>query len=434
MFCGSCMHDNTLVRALNSIGCDATLLPTYTPIRTDETSVAVDQVFFGGINVFLQQKIPLFRWLPNFLDQFLNRPRIIQRATARSLELPPSTLGKLAVSMLQGKQGRQRKEVRRLVHWLQHHQTPDVVMFTNLLIGGCLPAVKEALQVPVIVTLQGDDVFLDSLPEHYRQHCLQLMRRIADHVDAFLTHSDSYRLYMSDYLGIEQQKIHVTPLGLDTAEFENWKLGSPRYPAASANDHDSTPEQSIGYLARLAPEKGLHVLVDAFIELAGNLKQTNVNLKIAGWLGREHQVYADQQFEKLDRAGLGDRYQYLGSVDRQQKLEFLHSIDVFSVPATFFEPKGLYALEALAAATPVVLPDHGAFPELIGDVGGGELFPANQAQKLAAIWQRLLADQPRRQQLGLAGQQAVWTRRNAHTMAESTLQSIQTLIARSLPQ
>ena len=60
MFCGSCMHDNTLVRGLARQGWDLQLVPTYTPIRTDEDDVSVDQVFFGGVNIYLQQKIHLF--------------------------------------------------------------------------------------------------------------------------------------------------------------------------------------------------------------------------------------------------------------------------------------------------------------------------------------------------------------------------------------
>ena len=81
MFCGSCMHDNALVRAMAEFGVDIQLVPTYTPIRTDEVDVSVDQVFFGGINVYLQQKFPPLRWLPAFLDRFLDNPSLIQRLT-----------------------------------------------------------------------------------------------------------------------------------------------------------------------------------------------------------------------------------------------------------------------------------------------------------------------------------------------------------------
>ena len=58
------MHDNTLARALLQLGVDVQLVPMYTPIQTDEDDVSIDKVFFGGINVYLQQRIGLFRFLP----------------------------------------------------------------------------------------------------------------------------------------------------------------------------------------------------------------------------------------------------------------------------------------------------------------------------------------------------------------------------------
>ena len=53
MYCGSCIHDNTLATALLRRGVDITLLPTYTPLRTDEADISIDRVFYGGINVYL---------------------------------------------------------------------------------------------------------------------------------------------------------------------------------------------------------------------------------------------------------------------------------------------------------------------------------------------------------------------------------------------
>ena len=139
MYCGSCLHDNTLARAWNQMGVDALLVPTYTPIRTDEEDVSVDQVFFGGINVFLQQKIFFFRYLPAFLDRFLDKPWLLRMATSKGLEISPRALGALTVSMLKGRNGNQRKEVRRLCKWLSGDIKPDVVLLSNLLIGGCIP-------------------------------------------------------------------------------------------------------------------------------------------------------------------------------------------------------------------------------------------------------------------------------------------------------
>src|ERR1043165_5443699 len=102
MFCGSCMRDNTLVAALQSAGHDALLIPTYTPIRTDEADVSQDRVFFGGIHVYLQEKVGLFRHTPWLADRLLDVPRLLRWVSRFAGRMKYSELGGLAVSMLKG--------------------------------------------------------------------------------------------------------------------------------------------------------------------------------------------------------------------------------------------------------------------------------------------------------------------------------------------
>ena len=410
MFCGSCMHDNALATAMQRSGWELQLVATYTPIRTDEPDVSVDHVLFGGLNVYLQQKLPLLRFLPAAMDRFLDNPTLIRRVTEKAMNTDPKTLGKLAVSMLKGTNGNQRKEVFQMVKWLQL-ANPDVLIFTNALIGGCIPELKRQLDVPVIVTLQGDDVFLDSLLPKFRQRCLDLIKANEQFVDAFIVHSEFYRDYMSKYLSIDRDKFHVTPLGLDVDQF---------YSALEIKDESQRTEFTIGYLARQAPEKGLHNLVDGFIELKRRPNTGHVKLKIAGWQSPQWQAYNDQQWSKLTDAGLDDAYENLGTIDRGQKLDLLNSLDVFSVPTEFLEPKGLYALEALAAGVPVVAPAHGAFVEMIEATGGGILTRPGSAKGWADAVERLINDIDLREQLGQRGQQSVHFGRNAAAMATST--------------
>ena len=412
MFCGSCMHDNALTRALREFGWDIQLFPTYTPIRTDEEDVSVDQVLFGGVNVYLQQKIPLLRYVPAFLDRFLDSPWLIRKVTSRAMETDAKMLGKLALSMLMGAHGNQRKEVKQICKWLSSVR-PDLLIFSNILIGGCIESIKRDTGIPILVTLQGDDVFLDSLNEPYRTKCIARITELSKQVDGFIVQSEFFRDYMSDYFSIPRDQFHVTPLGLELHDFESFR---ERQPA----DNGAEAGQTIGYLARLAPEKGLHHLVDAFIWLKQQPETDSIRLKIAGWLGPQHQSYADQQFTKLNEAGLEDAFEYLGAVDRSGKLEFLNSIDLLSVPTEFLEPKGLYVLEAWAAGVPVVQPAHGAFPELINASGGGELVAPGDREQLGRALLELLRDPQRRLQLGQKGQNFVWQQRNAQSMAEST--------------
>jgi glycosyltransferase involved in cell wall biosynthesis len=413
MLCGSCLHDNTLVRALIRRGIDAQLVPTYTPIRTDEENVSSDRVFFGGLNVFLAQSIPGFRFLPSFATRLLDQPWLIRLATRRASAISAKTLGSLTVSMLRGTDGFQRREVEQLCDWLAESVKPSLVNFSNILIAGCLPALKRKLNVPVLVTLQGDDIFLEGLTEPYKSQSLSEIRRLVDLIDGFIVNSRYYASYMSDLLGIPAEKIHIVPLGVDVSGFP-----PPTGSAVANASATSSQASNIGFLARLAPEKGLHVLIDAFIEL--RRRPTNARLHIAGWLGAAHQAYVEEQRAKLAAAKLESEVHWAGELTRNEKIEFLRGLDLFSVPTTYREPKGLFVLEAMAAGIPVVQPNHGAFPEIIAATGGGRLVPPVDTMRLADELETLLNDAPTRHKLGQTGQQAVHARFNADAMAERT--------------
>src|SRR5947209_11329288 len=202
MFCGSCMHDNTLVAALARQGHDALLVPTYTPIRTDEPDVSQQRVFFGGINVYLQQKLGLFRHTPWFLDRLLDAPRLLRWVSLFAVRTQAEDLGDLTISMLQGEHGHQSKEVAKLVRWLGEEVRPQIVNLTNALLSGMVHEIKRHLHVPVLCSLQGDDIYLEALPEPYRRRALALVRDHCREMDGFLATSSYYADFMADYFAI----------------------------------------------------------------------------------------------------------------------------------------------------------------------------------------------------------------------------------------
>ncbi len=415
MYCGSCMHDNTLARAMARRGVDLLLTPMYTPIRTDEENVSIDRVFFGGINVYLQQNFAVFRRLPAFIDRLFELPWLLRWATSRGMETSAKQLGSMTVSMLRGERGFQRKEVLKLCQWLAEDVRPDLIITSNILIAGAAPTLKSKVAAPLLVTLQGDDIFLDDLTEPYKTQSLEEIRRFAGSIDGFLTHSEYYADHMARLLGLPRGKIHLAPLGIDTHDFAS----------ESSSDGSATPHPNrvptIGYLARLSPEKGLHVLVDAFILLRQRPDMEHARLHLAGWLGDANRSFAEEQFNKLRQAGLGDAFHYAGVVDRRQKISFLKTLDVFSVPTVYREPKGLYVLEALAAGVPVVQPEHGAFPELLSRTGGGRLVRPNDPNHLAEALYELLINFELRRSFGQTGQRNVLAHFNADAMARDTL-------------
>jgi glycosyltransferase involved in cell wall biosynthesis len=414
MFCGSCLKDNTLVSALRQAGQQAVLIPTYTPIRTDEEDVSLPRVFLGGINVYLEQKFALFRRTPRWLDHLFNRRWLLRLVSRLASQTPYRELGELTVSLLRGMEGNQAKEIAELAQWLAEEWRPDVVILTNALLSGIIPEIRRRVGVPVVVTLQGDDIFLDALSAEHREQCRTLIRANCTEVAAFIATSRYYADYMAAYLDIPRSRIEVIYPGIH------------RTGCRGACPARRDPPLTIGYFARICPEKGWHQLVEAYVLL--RQKGQNLpplRLKVGGYLGVADRPYFQQQMQRLERAGLKGEVEHLDCPTHADKLRFLQSLDVLSVPTVYREPKGLYLLEAWANGVPVVQPAHGAFPELLEQTGGGVLVPPGQPLALAQALEELILDPERRERLGQAGAAAVAERFTAERMAEETVQLLE---------
>jgi glycosyltransferase involved in cell wall biosynthesis len=407
MFCGSCMHDNTLAAALVAQGHDALLVPTYTPIRTDEADVSYRRVFFGGINVYLQQKLGLFRHTPWTLDRLFDFPALLRWVSRFAVKTQAEKLGELTISVLKGEHGHQRKELAKLVHWLASDVQPEIVNLTNVLLSGLVHEIKKRLRVPILATLQGDDIYLESLPEKYRDLAMDLIRDHCREIDGFIATSAYYADFMADYLKVPRGRIDVVYPGLNLTGYGGQRPRSNGAPF------------TIGYFARICPEKGLHVLVEAFRLLTQMPATPPCRLRVSGWLGENNRAYLEDLQRRVKEWGLADQFAYVEAPNHAEKVRFLQSLDVLSVPTTYREPKGLYVLEALANRVPVVQPRHGSFPELIEATGGGVLVNPDDPADLARALRQLLAD-GEREEMGRKGREAVFHRFNAETMARET--------------
>jgi len=407
MYCGSCLRDNALATELRRQGHDVTLVPIYTPTRTDEPNVSEKRVLYGGVNVYLQQTVPLFRRTPKFIDRLFDSKWVMQVLSKISVSTDPAKLAELTVSTLKGEHGFQKKEVRKLTDWLKAQPTPDVIVLPNsLMIGLALPLAR-ALKVPVVCTLQGEDLFLDGLPASHRAEALELIREQVEHVDAFIAVSDYYADFMGKLLAIPPEKMTMVPLGIN---FDGYQPGEP-----------SEGPLKIGYFARIAPEKGLHNLVEAYRLLRERNDLPATRLEVAGYLGREHRNYLAKAESDMRRYGLGDEFHYHGVLDRREKIEFLRSLAVVSVPTDYEEPKGIFLLEAMAAGTPVVQPRRGAFAEIVEKTGGGLIVDANDPAALAETLARLCLDASERRELGRRGFEGV---RRHYSVSDMARQSV----------
>jgi glycosyltransferase involved in cell wall biosynthesis len=311
--------------------------------------------------------------------------------------------------MLKGEHGFQKKEIDKLVGWLAAEVKPQIVNLTNVLLSGMVHTLKERLKVPILATLQGDDVFLESLPAEYRVEAIARIREHSMEIDGFIATSRYYADFMTGYLGLPRDRIAVVYPGLNLKGH-----GEPRSLATG-------PPFNIGYFARICPEKGFHVLADAFRLLQSNPHNPPSRLKVSGWLGSDQWEFFDTNMDKLIHDGLLERVEHVESPHHASKVQFLRSLSVLSVPTTYREPKGLYVLEALANGVPVVQPRHGSFPELIEATGGGLLVNPNDPDDLARGLYDMLSDQSLRERTGRQGKEAVHSRFTAANMARETI-------------
>jgi glycosyltransferase involved in cell wall biosynthesis len=403
--CGSCLRDNALIKALRVRGHDAIMSPLYLPLVTDREAASPGQpIRVGGISLYLQQKMPWFHKMPQWAHKWLNRPGLLKFAARGMGMTSPKVLGEMTVGSLKGRDGRQWGEWQKLIEWIKTEARPDVVSLSNSLLSGLAPALADEAKVPVLCSLQGEDSFLDTLIEPWREEAWAAMRANARSVSRFVAPSAYYRAVMAERLQVAEDRIAVVPNGLDLTPFPVAEV-DPNWP-------------TIGYLARMIHGKGLGTLVDAFIELNRRKSVPRLRLRIGGAFTPMDEKYVREQRAKLGAAGCADKVSWHPNLTFAEKLKFLSELSVFSVPATYGEAFGLYVVEALACGVPVVQPNHGAFPELIEMTGGGVLCAPDDMMALADALESLLKDENRREQLANRGLTATRAEFTAGRMAE----------------
>ena len=414
MFCGNCFHDNTLVAALRDLGHDATMLPLYLPIHVDEADQSAGSpIFFGGINVYLQQKSAWFRRAPGWLHRGLNARRLLAWAAGRAAKTRATEVGELLLSMLRGETGNQNREITELIGWLGKQAKPDVICLSNALLVGMVRRLKAELGVPVVCLLQGEEPYLDALPPALRPVVWKLLAERAADLDAWIAPSRWNAETMKLRLHLNPERLHVVHNGINLAG----------YPVAGREARgESQRAPVLGYFARMGKDKGLDTLVEAYIQLKQRGRVPRLKLHIGGGCGPADEPFVKALRVRLAEAGYIGEVSFSPNLNRAEKLAFLQGLTVFSVPATYGEAFGLYVIEALAAGVPVVQPRTAAFPELLAATGGGELCEPNDAKSLAEVLEGLLRNPERARALGEAGRQAVAKKFSAEAMAQATVQ------------
>ena len=394
-YCENCLRDAALIKAMHKLEQDVILLPMYLPLQGDYREIPHKApIFFGGINVYLQQKLNIFRKTPRWLDSFFDRPGLLKWASRKAEMTSAKDLAETTISMLHGQEGRQTKELNRLVEWLaQDDNRPDIVTLSNILLIGLAKPIREKLGVPVLCLLQDEDGFLDGLRSPYAEKAWEIVAEQSGNVDAFISVSRYFADVMQQRLGLDAANLKVVRLGISLDEYM---------------ECDTWPEPpTIGYLSRMCPDKGLDTLVDAFIQIKKNERLKITRLRIAGGKSSTDEPFLNEIRRKLDSHGFSDDVEFLPGFEGRAKFDFLNSLSLLSVPEKKPVAYGLYVLEALAAGVPVVEPAIGVFHELLEITGGGVLYRDNTAAGLAAAMEPLLLDPDYAHKLGKRGRDAI---------------------------
>ena len=402
--CGSCHRDNHLVKALRRLGHEVVMVPLYLPLVTDGPPASGEApMFVGGINLFLQQKSALLRKLPRLLERMLDAPRLLLAAVNFAHMTSPRDLGAMTVASFQGLQGPQAKEWQRLLTWMAEVEKPDLVSLSNGLLNGLAPTLQRELGIPVVCSLQGEDSFLDALPEPYRTKSWELFRENSRHVARYIATSEWYGNQMRRRLALTDGHLAVVHNGLDLSAY------------APATILPAQP--TIGFLSRLIAGKGLGDLVTAFLQLKANGAHPRARLALGGTMTNGDLPFIKLQKRRIADAGLNEQVSWHPNLSAEEKIQFLQSLTLLSVPATYGEAFGLYVLEALACGVPVVEPNHAGLAEIVTATGGGVLYDHTHPHGLANALVSLLENPAEASRLADAGRDKVLTDFTADAMA-----------------
>jgi len=370
-YCENCYRDTTLAKALRKQGLDVAMFPLYLPFPVEACERDfVTPLFFGAVNVYLQQKSSWFRKTPRLIDRLFDSPRLLRLIGRRSSATSAAELGEMTLSMLNGEQGRQVKELERLVKYLAGNAKPDLVCLSNILLVGMVRRIKQELKVPVVCLLQDEDGFVDSLPQPARQQAWRLIAERSREVDDFIAVSSYYAQVMQNRLNLDAEKLHVVNIGVDPDDY----APAPAPPQAPV----------IGYLSRMCPDKGLDTLVEAFILLKQKDSFKNLKLRLAGGSTAGDKPFLQSLRQRLISHGLTGEVEFVAKFDTKTRKDFLRSLTLLSVPEKTSPAWGLYVLEALASGIPVVQPAIGVFNRLLAQTNGGVLVKEHTNPKALA--------------------------------------------------
>lgn len=377
-YCGNCLRDSKFFEALRRSGHDAVKVPMYLPIFSDEHDLNEIPVFYGAISIYLKQLFPIFRKAPGWLDNLLNSKLVLKLAASQAGSTRAKGLEEMTISMLQGEHGKQHEELERMTDWMKEHFKPDVIHLSNALLLGLAAKIKEKMNVPVVCSLQDEDVWVDIMTPVNCEKVWSLMKENSAYVDRFISVSNYFARLITEKMGISADKISTSYIGVDPDDY------------IFMNSADKG--RTIGFISRMCHENGLDILTDAFVLLKKNKEYEDVKLVVTGGKTGDDRDYLNRIRKKLLSSKVLEDVEFHKDFEGEGRKKFFEKAAVVSVPVRNGEAFGIYIAESLASGIPVVQPALGAFPEILEKTGGGLIYENNTPGELASALKLLLDD------------------------------------------
>ena len=376
-YCGNCTRDKFLTQSLKRAGNDILMIPMYLPLTIDDCE-ADSPIFYGAVNIYLEQISPIFKYLPQWAKKLLDSEKILRFAAKQSGSTSASGNEAMTISMLRGEHGKQAHDLDILINWLKEHEKPDVVHLSNALLSGLAAKLKKELGCKVICTLQDEDEWVDDMREPYCTETWKIISENAEHIDSFIAVSQYYANLMHSKLTIPSEKIKVVynSLGDDLIR---------------KNQH-STYFHTIGYMSKINSHFGADILFEAFAELKKESQFSKLKLKYTGGYTDDYKSIISEIKHKAKLQNIENDIKFFEDLSYEGKKNFLDSISLFCVPSRRKEAFGMHILEAFAAEVPVVMPYIGAYPELIEKSKAGLCYDSEDVSVLTKTLRNVLTD------------------------------------------
>ena len=376
-YCRDCTRDKFLTQSLKHAGNDILMIPMYLPLTIDDCE-ADSPIFYGAVNIYLEQISPIFKFLPQWAKKLLDSDKILRFAAKQSGSTSASGNEAMTISMLRGEHGKQAHDLDILINWLKEHEKPDVVHLSNALLSGLAAKLKKELGCKVICTLQDEDEWVDDMREPYCTETWKIISENAEHIDSFIAVSDYYANLMHSKLTIPSEKIKVVynSLGDDLIR---------------KNQH-STDFHTIGYMSKINSHFGADILFEAFVELKKESQFSKLKLKYTGGYTNDYKKIISEINSKAKLQNIENDIEFFEDLSYEGKRNFLDSISLFCVPSRRKEAFGMHILEAFAAEVPVVMPEIGAYPELIEKSKAGLCYNPEDVSALITTLRNVLTN------------------------------------------